>query len=567
MEIVGDKFEFVDFVLYQLWKVESSTKERLMSTNLEDIGITATQNPQVFLKNIIFNDGTKLPLNYNSIIVFTGANNSGKSQVLRDVETGLDKSNSSPTIVIKDIEYDFLGTIDEATFLKEHFNVNQNGYYEIFESGIAFDKITLRSWWENRTFYNGLHLLFIKRLSTERRLTSSNALQRNDHPERNPIYKLNQNELLAQKLSDYFRQAFGYDLIVNRSDMRTIPLHTGKAPDKTAFTIANQDEYYNQVTKLPKLQEQGDGMRSFASILLDTFTSEYSITLIDEPEAFLHPPQARLLGKMLANNNPDNRQLLISTHSEEFLKGLLDANSENVTVIRINRDNNINGMSLLQNDKIKKLWGNPILRYSNILSGLFHEKVVVCESDYDCLFYQAIIDSIYEHKNEIAPDILFTHCGGKTRIKDVVSALKAVNVPVAAICDFDLLNASQNFKPITASFGIDWGVVLSTDMKIIYDSMNAKSSSANNAWDQIKKVGKAGFTGNEPAAYEKVEAACKSAGLFVVPVGEMECFDKTVNREKKDWVYHVLENYDLATEEKLEEARKFVQVIVDYKSL
>lgn len=539
-----------------------------MSTNLEDIGITAIQNPQVFLKNIIFNDGTQLPLNYNSVIVFTGANNSGKSQVLRDVETGLDKSNSSPTIVIKDIEYDFLGTIDETTFLKERFNVKQNGYYEIFESsGFAFDKSILRSWWEDRTLYNGLHLLFIKRLSTECRLTSSNALQRDDHPERNPIYKLNQNESLAQKLSDYFRQAFGYDLIVNRSDMRTIPLHTGQAPDKTAFTIANQDEYYNQVTKLPKLQEQGDGMRSFASILLDTFTSEYSITLIDEPEAFLHPPQARLLGKMLANNNPDNRQLLISTHSEEFLKGLLDANSENVTVIRINRDSNINRMSVLQNDKIKKLWGNPILRYSNILSGLFHEKVVVCESDYDCLFYQAIIDSIYEHKNEIAPDILFTHCGEKTRIKDVVSALKAVNVPVAAICDFDILNASQNFKLITASFGIDWGVVLSADMQIIYDSMNAKSSSANNSWNQIKKVGKAGFTGNEPVAYEKVEAVCKSAGLFVVPVGEMECFDKTVNREKKDWVHYVLENYDLATEEKLEEARKFVQVIVDYKPL
>ena len=240
------------------------------------------------------------------------------------------------------------------------------------------------------------------------RLISSNALQRNDQPERNPIYKLNQSESLAQKLSDYFRQAFGYDLIINRSDMRTIPLHTGHAPDKTAFTIANQYEYYNQVTKLPKLQEQGDGMRSFASILLDTFTSEYSITLIDEPEAFLHPPQARLLGKMLANNNPDNRQLLISTHSEDFLQGLLDANSENVTVIRINRDSKINRMSVLQNDKIKKLWGNPILRYSNILSGLFHEKVVVCESDYDCLFYQAIMNAIYEYKNEIAPDILLS---------------------------------------------------------------------------------------------------------------------------------------------------------------
>lgn len=538
-----------------------------MRMNLEDNETTAIQKPQVFLKNITFNDDTKLSLNYNSVIVFTGANNSGKSQVLRDVETGLDGLSSFPTIVIKDTEHIFLGNIDEATFFRERFSVNQQGFYEVFESGMAFNISTLQSLWKNRTLYNGLHLLFIKRLSTERRLISSNALRRNDNPERNPIYKLNQNESLAQKLSEYFHQAFGSDLVVNRNDMQTIPLHTGQAPDKTAFTIAEQDEYYSQVNELPKLQDQGDGMRSFASILLDTFTSEYSITLIDEPEAFLHPPQARLLGKMLANNNPNDRQLLISTHSEDFLQGLLDANSENVTVIRINRDSNINRMSVLQNDKIKRLWSKPILRYSNILSGLFHEKVVVCESDYDCLFYQAIIDAMYEHKNEIAPDILFTHCGGKTRIKDVVIALKAVNVPVAAICDFDLLNSSNIFKPITAAFGIDWNVTLSADMKIIYDSMNAKNSVADNAWGQIKKVGKLGFTGNEPAAYEKVEAACKSAGLFVVPVGEMECFDKTVNKEKKDWVYHVLENYNLATEAKLEEARKFVQEIVDYKPL
>ena len=344
--------------------------------------------------------------------------------------------------------------------------------------------------------------------------------------------------------------------------MRTIPLHTGQAPDKNAFTISSQDDYYNQVAALPKLQEQGDGMRSFVSILLDTFTSEYSITLIDEPEAFLHPPQARILGEMLAKNNL-NRQLLISTHSEDFLQGLLDADNENVTVIRINRVDNINKMSVLQNDQIKKLWGNPLLRYSNILSGLFHEKVVVCESDYDCLFYQAIMDAVYEYKREIAPDILFTHCGGKTRIKDVVSALKAVNVPVVAICDFDLINSSQIFKAIVASFGLNWDTTLSENMKIIYDSMNAKSSTGVDAWNQIKKTGKAIFTDSEPAAYERVEEVCKSAGLFVVSVGEMECFVKTINKEKKDWVYYVLEHYNLATEQKLDDARKFVLSVVN----
>lgn len=536
-----------------------------MEAELEDVNVTTVQKPQVFFKSITFNDGTQLSLKHNSIIVFTGANNSGKSQVLKDAEHCLDKSNSTSTIVIKDSEYDFCGTIDENSFLSERFYINDHGYYQLFESENAFAKNTLQTWWNNHTLQNNLHMLFIKRLSTEIRLTSSNALNRSSKPEKHPIYKLNKSESLAQKLSDYFRQAFDVDLIVNRNDMQNIPLHIGHAPDKTAYTIDKQDDYYNQVAKLPKLQEQGDGMRSFASILLDTFTSEHTITLIDEPEAFLHPPQARLLGKMLAKNNPDNRQLLISTHSEDFLQGLLDADNDNVTVIRINRESSINKMSVLQNDKIKKLWGNPLLRYSNILSGLFHEKVVVCESDYDCLFYQAIMDAIYETKGEIAPDMLFTHCGGKTRVKDVVSALKAVNVPVVAICDFDLLNKSNIFKPIVASFGINWDAELSVDMETIYNGMNAKSSDGNKAWDQIKKIGKLGFMGNLPAAYEKVEETCKSAGLFVVPVGEMECFDKTINKEKKDWVYYVLDNYNLAIQPKLEDARQFVQAVVDYK--
>lgn len=534
-----------------------------MSIDFEDTDKNIVKKPQIFLKSVTFNDNVQLMLKQNSIIVFTGPNNSGKSQVLKDIESCLDKSNQKDTIVIKSFECDYQGMIDETTFLKERFLEDGQGHYQLFEAGSAFERNTLQQFWQNHTLYNGLHKLFVKRLSTEIRLISSNALIRHNQPEKHPIYKLNQSETLAQKISDLFRQAFDVDLIVNRNEMQTIPLHIGKAPDKKDFTIDRQDDYYNQVAKLPKLQEQGDGMRSFASILLDTFTSDYTITLIDEPEAFLHPPQARMLGKMLAKNNPNNRQLLVSTHSEDFLQGLLDADNENVTVIRINRVDNINNMSVLQNDEIKKLWGNPLLRYSNILSGLFHEKVVVCESDYDCLFYQAVIDAVYEYRGETAPDVLFTHCGGKTRVKDVVSALKAVNVPVVAICDFDLINASQNFKPIVASFGLNWQTTLSADMKIIYDNMNAKGS---DAWTQIKKVGKIGFSGEAPDAYEKVEAVCKSVGLFVVPVGEMECFDKTVNKEKKDWVYYVLENYNLAVEPKLENARKFVQSVVDYKS-
>ena len=536
-----------------------------MNTEADNIGMPTTQKPQVYLKTIVFNDGTLLNLNHNSIVVFTGANNSGKSQVLKDIENGLNKQYPLSTVVAQTLEYDYYGDIYDPTFFNARFFRDEYGNYQIFEMpDSSFDRDSIQIWWENRELYANLHRLFIRRLCTELRLSTSNALDRSVQPEKNPIYKLHQSEVLAQKLSDYFRQAFSVDLIVNRNDMRYVPLHTGQAPDRNAYTIANQDEYYRQVAELPKLQEQGDGMRSFASILLDTFTSEYPITLIDEPEAFLHPPQARMLGKMLAKHNPNNRQLFISTHSEDFLQGLLDADNENVTVIRINRAGNLNRMSILNNNEIKQLWGNPILRYSNILSGLFHEKVVVCESDYDCLFYQAVMTADYEHRNEIAPDILFTHCGGKSRAKDITKALRAVNVPVVAICDFDLLNASQNLRPLTESLGLAWNVLLDEGMRTIFDSMNAKNSSGINAWEQIKKIGKAGFTGDEPAAYEKVENLCKSVGLFVVPVGEMEGFVKTINKEKKEWVYEVLEKCDLATEPKLEEARRFTNEIVGY---
>ena len=115
-------------------------------------------------------------------------------------------------------------------------------------------------------------------------------------------------------------------------------------------------------------------------------------------------------------------------------------------------------------------------------------------------------------------------------------------------------------QDITTAFGIDWGTQLATQMKVIYDSMNAKT----NSWVNIKSIGKHGFEDNAPVAYENVEQVCRAVGLFVVPVGEIESFDKTVNKSKKDWVYHVLENYNLASEPKLQTMREFVQCIANF---
>lgn len=241
--------------------------------------VQPSAKPQLFVKSLTFNDGTSLNLTPNSIVVFTGANNSGKSQVLKDLERFPDEDLRSGTIVVKDCEYDYRGDIDEKVFFDRHFKITDDGYYYCDEANGGFSRSTLTNFWERKCLTSGLRFLFVKRLSTEFRLTAANALNRNDNPERHPIYKLNKSEALAQRVSDYFRQAFGTDLVVNRREMRTIPLHVGQAPDKTAYTIKNEDEYYEKVSALPRLDDQGDGMRSFASILLDTFTTEHSICI------------------------------------------------------------------------------------------------------------------------------------------------------------------------------------------------------------------------------------------------------------------------------------------------
>jgi len=512
--------------------------------------------PELFINKISFNDDTSLELLHNSIVVFTGANNSGKSQVLKDIDYWFERKRVCPKVIVN-IDYEFSGDIEDEPFFSKNFYKDLNGNFVMYGSrGNAYDKSIIEMHWAQKDLSGELRKLFIKLINTEQRLTTSNAIERNNRPGSHSIFKVYNSNELFQIVSTYFKQAFNTDLVINRNEITDIPLHVGKAPDVSKYTMAQQEDYYNEVTKLERLEWQGDGMRSFASILLDTFTSEYTITLIDEPEAFLHPPQVRLLGKMLAQNNPTERQLFISTHSEDFLQGLIDANSENVTIIHINRKDNINHMSVLQNSDIKKLWSNPILRYSNILSGLFHEKVVVCESDYDCLFYQAVMNAICEEKNKIAPSVLFTHCGGKGRMKDIVRALHALKVPVIAIPDFDIINNSGEFKPLAEAFDITWSELPTKD---VYDWLNANHSIKDN----IKRQGKSALDGTASIAYAEIEKTCHLAGLFIVPCGEMECFHKNT-LSKADWVFNELEKSNLASDSELSGARAFVQSIMDF---
>ena len=125
--------------------------------------------PQIFVDKITFNDSTTLPIARSDIVIFTGANNAGKSQVLKDVDLMMD-SIGSKGIVATSLEVQYDGDIQE----RENDYKTKDGRYRI--GGNVFNEFdTIKGWWSNKQrIFAGF---FKNRLNTEMRLQASNNSQ------------------------------------------------------------------------------------------------------------------------------------------------------------------------------------------------------------------------------------------------------------------------------------------------------------------------------------------------------------------------------------------------------
>ena len=81
-------------------------------------------------------------------------------------------------------------------------------------------------------------------------------------------------------------------------------------------------------------------------------------------------------------------------------------------------------------------------------------------------------------------------------------------------------------------------------------------------WDAVKQAGEAALpAGQATKQFQELHDLCKGMGLWIVPVGELEGFLRSVGGHGPRWVQQVIEERELATDPDLERARKFVQEI------
>lgn len=560
------------------------------------------------LTELKFSDGTCVQIGKDDLVVVVGGNNTGKSRTLKDVLAHFSSQNFSDReyegLVVQSVKYQYTSDIESV----EAWLSSQDAITDAPEAqpqstvrGSRHPRSTALQWFTSNAMWRkkilGAHC--IELLDTETRLSIANpapaiSYSRGD-PIANPIQQIYRYDDLEAEISSYFREAFNMDVVVNRGDGGVIPLHCGERPVPTEGEDRVSRGYLEKLLQLPVAHEQGDGMRSFLGCLLRVFVWKPFVTLLDEPEAFLHPPQARYLGALLANRKAEGRQVIVATHSGDFLRGILDANSKNVKIIRLTRKENVNSPIELSRANLNGLWSDPLLRHSNLLDGVFHDGVVLCEADTDCQFYSAVFETLLRDRPRIRrPHLLFAHVGGKDRFRTIVPALRCLGVPLRVVADFDILSSIQPLQDVFSSLGGDWKQV-EQDFNILQASMKRQKKELSKSdvqkeiseilsmaadviseadaekirsvikrgspWALAKLSGKSFIpAGDATKAYQRLYAALFEVGIRIVETGEMECFCKSIGGHATKWVNEVMQR-DLASDPELKEARDFVSGI------
>ena len=354
-----------------------------------------------------------------------------------------------------------------------------------------------------------------------------------------PLGRVFRDGALEAELSALSQTVFGLPLLLDRinGDVR---LRVGQVDVPVPPLDRPTIEYAEAVATLPALESQGDGVKSFLGLALTVVAGHAQILLIDEPEAFLHPAQARALGRWLsAEAVRRDVQVIVSTHDRDLVLGLLDGGPTSVvSVLRVTRTAAGNRFHQLPAGDLAAVWSDPVLRYSNVLQGLFHRRVIICEADADCRFYGAVLDDLAQASASRAQtdDVLFVPSGGKQRVGALAAALVRLGVTADAVLDFDVLRQRQDVRGIVAALGASWSAEVDGDYVAVSRALNDGS-----LWDVAKRQGLDSLPDGEPySAGKRLLATLYSIGVHLVPIGEMEGFDRSIGLHGAGWVSSAL---------------------------
>ena len=267
------------------------------------------------ITRLVLLDGSEEELPTEGVTVIVGPNNAGKTVLVREIERLLSHrpDANSEGLILRDLALDTVGTFEDLMewlnergmparevlprYRGEKFigNVDQGGLTASEANGVWANA--------NERRLGKLSKFLVSTLTPENRLqmlgeTGVHNLER--EVPTSPLQHVFAERTLEERLSALMRHAFGFDVSLNRYNQGQLALRRGR-PSIPDSPPPASPELLAAYSALPTLRQEGHGVQAFAGLLLHTIVTPAEVVLIDEPEAFLHPPQARLIGRVLVS--------------------------------------------------------------------------------------------------------------------------------------------------------------------------------------------------------------------------------------------------------------------------
>lgn len=543
-------------------------------------------------------------LEFDKLTVLVGPNNSGKSRTLMDIKDIFQSGFETKRVLIKTIHFadisfnefkkgfaiipdpssdgrHLLGSLGPEVRggsapsinleeLEKHVSpLNEGNWNVIARQGIGSGKVTY--------------------LNAQLRLTTAQKSDaKYDNFPQLPLQAWYEKYWAHSELEDAFKDAFD-------KEIKFDPTHPGilnfRVADKFDEIPKDNMKAKPVFEKYETLDDQGDGFKSFVGVALGIILSEGRVILLDEPEAFLHPTQARVLGEWIGNYSKSyGTQIILATHSADILEGILSS-KQKPSIFRLNRTNDKTVYNQISSKITSQLASMPLVSSQPIQESIFYRSVIVCEGDKDRVVYKGVYSQEFDKREH-----LFVGAFGKHAIKKIIEPLRAANIPVCAVTDIDILNSETVFKELIESLrpSEDFSAFLQIRRNVaksvedmdetqVFENIkvevqklseNLKNNTVNltevrrslvrihegsGKWKIIKKNGLDEIPKDVREDAKTLLKDLKEIGLFVVPVGELESW---IPLENVVWIEKA---HELIQNDKIPESlQSFVKEVIDY---
>lgn len=539
-----------------------------------------------------------VPFEPGRINVFIGANNCGKTQLLKDMLSYITGKRDIP-VIINELEIPYPETWEQIEQAYEMHPVETVQGLQLRHICPTLDKDAtgfthhdlqknLEHWLEkdHRQFRSVTGEGLVTYLNTDNRLKLAMG-----QPVQRDLQKRGAKNVLealyvagpeaTQKVRGCIRNIFNTDIYLDTSNLGMIQYRVGK--DFSSIP-ENQQAAFEKLTNHEILDNQGDGLRSVAGMLTAIVALKKPIILLDEPEAFLHPPQALQLGEIISDLVDESQQIFIATHSADFLKGLLGSTKDAVIIHLDRSKETATEAKTLGSKELGQIITEPLLSSSRVLEGMFYKGVVATEADSDTAFYQRLFQKI-----GASDEIHFLNTTGKQALKKVIEPYQKLGIKFAVIADSDVIRDDgdmnallhltsdvqlksqilkereevlkyfhaqskytrlvnlQNELQTLASQELPQPEADAKDVEDTLAAYRAKLGALREESDDLsalKKGGRNSLPSGPQQHFDNLCTLCASIGLFIVWTGELESWliDYGVSRtsRKSKWIAEAL---------------------------